>query len=237
MILLPAIDLLGGLPVRLQKGKFETAHRVAENALQTAKSFEEAGAKWVHMVDLDGAKDGEAKNKKIIFEVAQKTGLLVEVGGGIRDLETIEEYLNAGVARVVLGSAAVESPELVRQAVNQYKEKIAVGIDSSGGFVAARGWLCDTGLKEETLAQQMQALGVQTLIVTDIAKDGMMRGPNFSQLKNLQKAVSCNIVASGGIHSYDDLKKLADLQIYGAILGKSIYEGAIDLQKAVGEIG
>lgn len=233
MKLLPAIDLLGGNCVRLFRGDFDTAHQVADDPLSTARSFQKAGSGWIHMVDLDGARTGDGINRPVILQVAQNTSLKVEVGGGIRSMDAIDTYLQGGVSRVILGSAALEDPALVKKAVEQYGERIAVGIDAKNGQVAARGWLSTSSVDYLTLAKQMENLGVSTIIFTDIAKDGMMLGPNFEQMKALRQAVSCDLVASGGIRSLEDLQQLQDIGIDWAILGKSIYQGAIDLAKAL----
>ena len=233
MKLLPAIDLLGGNCVRLFRGDFDTAHQVADDPLSTARSFQKAGSGWIHMVDLDGARTGDGINRPVILHVAQNTSLKVEVGGGIRSMDAIDTYLQGGVSRVILGSAALEDPPLVKKAVEQYGQRIAVGIDAKNGHVAARGWLSTSSVDYLTLAKQMENLGVSTIIYTDIAKDGMMLGPNFEQMKALRQAVSCDLVASGGIRSLEDLQQLQDIGIDWAILGKSIYQGAIDLAKAL----
>lgn len=233
MKLLPAIDLLGGNCVRLFRGDFDTAHQVADDPLSTARSFQKAGSGWIHMVDLDGARTGDGINRPVILHVAQNTSLKVEVGGGIRSMDAIDTYLQGGVSRVILGSAALEDPPLVKKAVEQYGQRIAVGIDAKNGQVAARGWLSTSSVDYLTLAKQMENLGVSTIIFTDIAKDGMMLGPNFEQMKALRQAVSCDLVASGGIRSLEDLQQLQDIGIDWAILGKSIYQGAIDLAKAL----
>lgn len=233
MKLLPAIDLLGGNCVRLFRGDFDTAHQVADDPLSTARSFQKAGSGWIHMVDLDGARTGDGINRPVILQVAQNTSLKVEVGGGIRSMDAIDTYLQGGVSRVILGSAALEDPPLVKKAVEQYGQRIAVGIDAKNGQVAARGWLSTSSVDYLTLAKQMENLGVSTIIFTDIAKDGMMLGPNFEQMKALRQAVSCDLVASGGIRSLEDLQQLQDIGIDWAILGKSIYQGAIDLAKAL----
>lgn len=233
MKLLPAIDLLGGNCVRLFRGDFDTAHQVADDPLSTARSFQKAGSGWIHMVDLDGARTGDGINRPVILQVAQNTSLKVEVGGGIRSMDAIDTYLQGGVSRVILGSAALEDPALVKKAVEQYGQRIAIGIDAKNGQVAARGWLSTSSVDYLTLAKQMENLGVSTIIFTDIAKDGMMLGPNFEQMKALRQTVSCDLVASGGIRSLEDLQQLQDIGIDWAILGKSIYQGAIDLAKAL----
>lgn len=237
MILLPAIDLKDGRCVRLKKGEFSTASQVADSALRTAQAFADAGAKWVHMVDLDGARDGVRQNFPIIYEVIQQSGLSVELGGGIKselDVITIGE---AGAGRIVIGSAAVTNPQVVEYAVKQYGERTAVGIDCLDGRVRTAGWEQDSGVNYLDLARQMEEKGVKTLIFTDIATDGMLSGPSFDQLAALQKAVKCNIVASGGVTTLDDVKRLRDMGLYGAIIGKAYYAGTLDLAEAVQEAG
>ena len=237
MILLPAIDLKDGRCVRLKKGEFSTSSQVADSALRTAQAFADAGAKWVHMVDLDGARDGVRQNFPIIYEVIQQSGLSVELGGGIKselDVITIGE---AGAGRIVIGSAAVTNPQVVEYAVKQYGERTAVGIDCLDGRVRTAGWEQDSGVNYLDLARQMEEKGVKTLIFTDIATDGMLSGPSFDQLAALQKAVKCNIVASGGVTTLDDVKRLRDMGLYGAIIGKAYYAGTLDLTEAVREAG
>ena len=233
MILLPAIDLLDGQCVRLRRGDFDTAHRVAADPLETARSFEQAGAAWIHMVDLDGARTGSAQNQEIILRIARETSLLVEAGGGIRDMDTVAYYLQNGVSRVVLGSAALENPQLVKKAVEQYGSRVAVGIDAKNGMVSARGWLSDSQTDYLSLAEKMDLAGSGWIVFTDISKDGMMEGPNLSQLSQLRKRVSCRLTASGGIRSLEDLKALDTTNIEAAILGKALYTGAIDLTEAI----
>lgn len=233
MILLPAIDLLDGQCVRLRRGDFDTAHRVAADPLETARSFEQAGAAWIHMVDLDGARTGSAQNQEIILRIARETSLLVEAGGGIRDMDTVAYYLQNGVSRVVLGSAALENLQLVKKTVEQYGSRVAVGIDAKNGMVSARGWLSDSQTDYLSLAEKMELAGAGWIVFTDISKDGMMEGPNLSQLSQLRKRVSCRLTASGGIRSLEDLKALDAANIEAAILGKALYTGAIDLTEAI----
>lgn len=236
MIILPAIDIKDGNCVRLFKGDFSTVEKVAADYMETAKGFEKAGASWIHMVDLDGAKEGRPVNQAIYQDVAKNTSLKVEVGGGIRNLETIEEYLQSGVARVILGSAALKNPQLVKDAVQKYgSEHIAVGIDAKNGMVAAEGWLEDSDIDYITLTKQMMAFGVQYFIVTDIAKDGTLSGVNIDQLETLSQATAgkCNIIASGGVHTIADIQKCKQLGLYGTICGKSIYKGTLDLHEAI----
>ena len=233
MILFPAIDIKDGLCVRLVRGDYATAHRVAEDPVQTARSFEQAGAKWIHMVDLDGAKDAKQVNRAIFLQVAAQTGLKVEVGGGIRTMAAVEDYLSHGISRVILGSAALKDPEFVRQAVKAYGDRIAVGIDAKNGYVAVEGWLDASSVSYLELAKEMEAIGVKTIIFTDIFKDGTLAGPNLEQLSALQRAVKCQFVASGGVGSVTDLQALADQKLYGAICGKALYQGSVDLAQAV----
>lgn len=237
MILLPAIDMKDGQCVRLKKGEFSTVSQVADSAVETARTFMEAGAKWVHMVDLDGARDGVRQNFPFINEVIQKSGLSVELGGGIKTQDDVDAVAGAGVARLVIGSAAVTHPEVVDYALGRYCGRVAVGIDCLNGRVRTSGWERDSGLSGLDLARRMEKKGVKTLIFTDIATDGMLSGPSFDQLAALQKTVSCNIVASGGVTTLDDVKRLRDMGLYGAIIGKAYYAGTLDLAEAIREAG
>lgn len=236
MIILPAIDIKDGNCVRLFKGDFTTVEKVASDYMETAKSFEQAGASWIHMVDLDGAKEGKPVNTRIYKDVASNTSLKVEVGGGIRNLETIEEYLLMGISRVIIGSAALKNPQLVKDAVNKFgSEKIAVGIDSKDSMVATEGWLESSDVHYIDLARKMIEFGVRYFIVTDISKDGTLSGVNTVQLAELSNATQgqCNIIASGGVHTIEDIKACKKLGLYGTICGKSIYKGTLDLREAV----
>jgi len=237
MILLPAIDMKDGRCVRLKKGEFSTAHQVADSALETAKAFAQAGAKWIHMVDLNGARRGVRANFPYIIEVIRQSGLSVELGGGIKTLEDVDMVADTGVARLVIGSAAVTHPEVVGEALARYGSRVAVGIDCLNGRVRTAGWEQDSGLSGLELAQKMEEKGVKTLIFTDIATDGMLSGPSFDQLAAIQKVVKCDIVASGGVTTLDDVKRLRDMGLYGAIIGKAYYAGTIDLAEAVLEAG
>ena len=235
MIIFPAIDIHDRQCVRLVKGDFATAHQVAEDPLQTAQSFREAGAQWIHMVDLDGAKSGRRSNADIFETVAARSGLKVELGGGIRDMETLEYYFTRGVSRCILGSAALKNPALVRQAAAAYGDRIAVGIDARDGMVAAEGWLEVSQVSYLELARQMEEAGVRTLIFTDIARDGTLTGPSIGQLADLSRTVSCDIVASGGIRNLEDIRRLRRMGLYGAICGKSLYSGTLSLREAITE--
>lgn len=233
MIILPAIDIKDGICVRLRKGDYTTAHKVAEDPVETALSFQEAGAEWIHMVDLDGAKDAVMVNQKVFLSVAQKTKLKVELGGGIRTMDTVDYYLQNGISRVILGSAAVKDPGFVAKAVEKYGEQIAVGIDARNEMVAAEGWLDTSNIYYLDLAKKMEEVGVKVIIFTDIAKDGMLQGPNVEQLKKLNEAVTCDIIASGGVSTIEDIRTLRDGDLYGAICGKALYTGGIQLRQAI----
>jgi len=237
MIVLPAIDLKDNKVVRLYKGEFDTVHQVADDPVSTAKAFYDAGARYIHMVDLDGAKDGVRKNADIVRAVAQSVGLKVELGGGIRSMTDLEEVFALGVYRAVIGSAAVSHPEFVKEAVAKYGERIAVGIDTKGGKVKTAGWIEDSGLDYLDFARQMENIGVKTIIFTDIETDGTLQGPAFEKLTALQKSVGCQIVASGGVSNNEDIRKLAGMGLYGAIIGKAYYAGTIDLAQAAADAG
>ncbi len=233
MIILPAIDIKDRTPVRLYQGDYSTAHKVAEDALTTALSFQEAGAVWLHMVDLDGAKAKVPVNSEVILDVKKNTELKVEIGGGIRDMNTVDFYLEKGIDRVILGSAALHDPDFVREAVKKYGRKIAVGIDALNGKVAAEGWTAQSEVDYIDMAKSMESIGVRYIIFTDISKDGTLNGPNLTQLDKINRAVSCNIIASGGVSTMKDILDLNDLGVYGTIAGKAIYSKRLDLRSAI----
>lgn len=237
MIVLPAIDLQDGKVVRLYKGDFDTVHPVAEDPQRTAAAFADAGARYLHMVDLDGARSGERKNGAIVRAVAERSGLRVELGGGMRSMADLEAADAMGVSRMVIGSAAVRDPAFVRAAVERYGARIAVGIDALDGIVKTAGWVESSGLDYLEFARSMEGIGIKVIIFTDIATDGMLTGPSFDRLAALQKAVSCDLVASGGVTELDDVKRLRDMGLYGAIIGKAYYAGTIDLAAAVAAAG
>lgn len=234
MILLPAIDLINGECVRLVRGDYATSRKVAEDAVETAHRFEEAGAKWLHVVDLDAAKGGRPVNAAVIRRIRENCRLKLEVGGGIRDLELVDAWLQSGVSRVVLGTAAVRSPVFAARAADRYGDRVAVGIDARGGLVAGQGWTETTGMDYLSMAKNMERIGVRTLIVTDISRDGTLSGPNLAMLAALKRSVSCRLIASGGVGSVKDLKALQQLGLEGVICGKALYTGALDLREAVG---
>jgi len=234
MLIFPAIDIKGGQCVRLYRGDFATAEQVAADYMQTALSFKAAGCEWIHMVDLDGSLAGRRVNQAIYLDVARNSGLKVELGGGIRTMEDVAFYLDQGISRVILGSVVLENPELVAQALVAYgAEKIAVGIDAKQRKVATRGWLDVNDIDYIELAQRVEAQGVEYIIFTDIGRDGMLAGPNLEQLCALQNAVGCKITASGGVTDIRDIVALRDKGFYGAICGRSIYKGTLDLKEAV----
>lgn len=233
MVILPAIDIKDGECVRLYQGEMSSAEKVAGDPLETAKAFKAAGAEWLHTVDLNGAFQGIRVNSEILINVARNSGLSVELGGGIRKMEDIDFYLQNGISRVILGSAAIANPSLVETAVKKYGEKIAVGIDAKNGKAAAAGWTQISGLDYLSLARQMENMGVQYIIYTDIGRDGMLTGPNMQQLEAINAAVKCSIIASGGITNIEDIRTLKNSGIFGAICGRSIYKGTLNLAEAV----
>ena len=233
MIILPAIDIKDGSCVRLFKGEYSTAQKVADSPYMAAKGFAEAGAEWMHMVDLDGAKDARLINADLIADVAKSSGLKVEVGGGIRSMDAVEYYLGRGIDRVILGSAAVKNRQLVIDAVKAYGDRIIVGIDAKDGMVRAEGWLDNSEINYIELAKRMEDAGVRTIVFTDIDRDGTLAGPNLKQLDDLIHEVSCDVIASGGVSVLKDIINLSDLDVFGAICGKSIYSGTLDLKQAI----
>ena len=234
MIIFPAIDIMDGKPVRLLRGDFDTAEQVAEDVLSTAKQFARVGCTWVHMVDLDGSLQKKPVNTDPILQVVEHTPLKVEVGGGIRTMEDIAFYLDRGVDRVILGSVALKNPELVQQAIDAYGDKIAVGIDAKQGMVATEGWTEDSQMDFIDLAKAMEKMGVATIIYTDIGRDGTLSGPDVQGLDRLNKAVGCNVIASGGVTTITDILVMKDKKMYGTICGKCIYKKTLDLREAVG---
>ena len=233
MILLPAIDLFEKKAVRLYKGDYENMTVYSENPIEIARDFEACGCGYIHMVDLEGAKDGTTPNLSIVEQVAKETGLFVEIGGGIRTMETVERYLNAGVSRVILGTAAVNDEAFLKAAVAKYGEKIAVGADVKDGYIAIKGWLEKSQLTLEDFLQKMEAIGVKNIICTDISKDGAMRGTNLELYQALSQKYKMDITASGGVSTLEDIRQLREMNLYGAIIGKAYYTGAIDLKEAL----
>ena len=233
MIILPAIDIIDGKPVRLYQGDYSRKEIVADDIFKTAKSFEDAGAEYIHLVDLDGAKEGSNKNHELVIKLAKTLNIPVELGGGIRSFETIRYLIDNGVSRVILGTVAIEDEELLKKAVGTYKEKIAVGIDCKDGKLCGRGWLEKSDLDYVDFAKSMEKIGVNNIIVTDISKDGTLMGPNVDMLKKLKERVNINITASGGISNIEDIKELKKIDLYGAITGKAIYAKTLSLKEAI----
>lgn len=233
MIILPAIDIIGGKPVRLYQGDYSQKEIVADSVLDTALKFAREGAEYLHMVDLDGAKAGKRVNHELIAETAQSVSVPVEVGGGIRTMEDIAWYLEHGISRVILGTAAMHDEHLLKEAVQRYGKKIAVGMDCKNGYAMGEGWLESSQLYYLDFARKLEQEGVSNIIFTDISRDGTLTGPNLSMLKKLSETVSIDITASGGIHNMEDIEKLADMDLYGAITGKGVYAGTIDLKEAI----
>lgn len=233
MILFPAIDLYDRKVVRLLKGDYEKMTVYSDDPVKTAKNIESMGGSWLHLVDLEGAKDGTTPNFPVVEAIVKETGLKVEIGGGIRSFETIEKYLDAGVSRVILGTKAVKDPEFLKDAVSRWEEKIAVGVDAKDGHVAVNGWLDVLDIDMFDFLQDIKEIGVKTAIVTDISKDGAMKGTNLPLYEKLSEISGIDITASGGVSTLDDLRALKAMNIYGAILGKAMYNGAIELSEAL----
>ena len=233
MILFPAIDLYEGKAVRLFKGDYAQMTVYSNNPMEIARDFEAKGAKAVHLVDLEGAKDGTTPNLNIVKEIALETNLFTEIGGGIRNMETVRAYLENGVDRVILGTAAVNDEAFLKEAIAAYGSRIAVGVDVKDGFVAIKGWTENSQYSCFDFCRKMVDLGVEYLICTDISKDGAMQGTNRELYRDLSKEFAVNITASGGVSSLDDIQALRKLDLYGAIVGKAYYNGAIDLAQAL----
>ncbi len=233
MLIYPAIDLYEGEAVRLLRGDYAQKTVYSKVPEEIALAFRAAGAERVHLVDLEGAKSGETPNFETVCRIKEASGLFCEIGGGIRSMETVRRYLDAGLDRVILGSAAAEDPDFVTEAVAAYGERIALGADLRDGRVATRGWLKTTELDAFAFCEDMQARGVKTLICTDISRDGAMQGTNRALYKALSERFSMDIVASGGVSTLDDVRALAALGIHGAIIGKAYYTGAVDLKEAI----
>ena len=233
MLIFPAIDLYGGKAVRLYKGDYQNMTVYSDDPLSVARDFVSKGATCIHLVDLEGARDGTTPNLEIVRDIAQSTPLLTEIGGGIRSMDTVRAYLEAGVDRVILGTAAVTDPDFLKEALAEYGERIAVGVDIKDGRVAIKGWLETAEDDALTFCQKMQSMGVKTIISTDISKDGAMMGANHELYRTLAERFDLQIVASGGVSSIEDVKKLRALELYGAIIGKAYYTGAIDLTQAI----
>jgi len=233
MKIFPAIDLLSGKAVRLYKGDYDKVTVYNDNPAEVALAFEAAGATCMHLVDLDGARSGGTPNLEVIKSILSKTKLFVEVGGGIRSIEVIDKYIEAGVGRVILGTAAVTNPELLTEALKKYGDKVAVGVDLKDGFVAIKGWTEKSELVGFDFMKKLQDMGIRTVICTDISKDGAMMGTNHELYRELSEKLDIQVIASGGVSSIEDIKRLRALGIYGAIIGKAYYTGDIILKEAL----
>lgn len=233
MRIFPAIDLYGQKAVRLYKGDYAQMTVYSEDPVAIARDFKNKGAEYIHVVDLEGAKLGRPAHLEMVTAIAKETGLFIEIGGGIRKMETVEAYLSAGASRVILGTAAVTDEEFLKTALNAYSDKIAVGADVADGQIAIKGWVEKSAYSLDGFLEKMQALGVKTVICTDISKDGAMKGTNRALYKKLGEKYALDIVASGGVSTLDDVEALAKMDLYGAIIGKAYYIGAIDLEEAI----
>ena len=233
MLILPAIDLYEKKAVRLLKGDYAQMTVYSEHPEEIAEDFKACGAEWIHMVDLEGARDGSTPNFGVVAGIAQQSGLKVEIGGGIRSMETVEKYLDAGVSRVILGTAAVKDAAFLKEAADRYGERIAVGADIKDGQIAIRGWTEVSGFTAMDFCRQMQQMGIRTLICTDIDKDGAMKGTNHELYRQLSEELDLDLVASGGVSSLEDVRRLKERGLYGAIIGKAYYTGAVDLREAI----
>lgn len=233
MNIYPAIDLYEGAAVRLFKGDYKQMTIYDKNPVNTAKNFEAQGASFLHIVDLEGAKNGITTNFQVIKKIVENVTLFTQLGGGIRDIETIDKYFSIGVNRIIIGTAAITDKSFLQEAVKRYGEKIAVGVDIKEEKAAIKGWTELSDYSCEEFCQQMQDIGVQTIICTDISKDGTMKGTNLELYSRLSQTYSINVIASGGVSSLEDIKALSKMDIYGAILGKALYTGAVDLSTAI----
>lgn len=233
MKIFPAIDLYSKKAVRLYKGDYSQMTVYNENPVSVAKDFQRQGAKYIHVVDLEGAKNGTTPNIDVVKRIAEETDLFLEIGGGIRDIDTVRKYLENGASRVILGTGAVKDEGLLTKAISLYGEKIAVGADVKDGYIAIKGWVEKSEYSLDSFLEKMESLGVKTVICTDISRDGAMRGTNLELYKRLSQKYSLNIIASGGVSSIDDIISLKEMNVDGAIIGKAYYTGAIDLKEAI----
>ncbi|MBQ8027880.1 MAG: 1-(5-phosphoribosyl)-5-[Clostridia bacterium] len=233
MKIFPAIDLFDGKAVRLFKGDYAQMTVYNESPLSQAKEFEKCGAEFLHMVDLEGAKSGETPNLNVIKEICEKTNLFIELGGGIRSMEVAEKYLSIGVDRVILGTAAVTDEKFLFEAAEKFGEKLAVGVDIKDGFVSIKGWTEKSEYTLDAFCEKLEKIGIKTVICTDISKDGAMKGANLELYKELSEKYTMNFIASGGVSSLEDVRALSEMKLYGAIIGKAYYTGAIDLKEAI----
>lgn len=233
MILFPAIDLYEGKAVRLYKGDYAKMTVYSDHPEEIAADFAACGATHIHLVDLEGARSGETPNLETVLRIRKSTGLFCEIGGGIRSMETVERYLDAGLDRVILGTAAVQDPDFLRQCADRFGDRIAAGADARDGIVSVKGWTEQSGVTLEEFCGQLERIGIRTVICTDISRDGAMQGTNREMYRRLSEQFSLQITASGGVSSLEDVKSLREMNLYGAIIGKAYYTGEIDLKKAI----
>lgn len=233
MIILPAIDLKDGKCVRLEQGLFDKVTVFGDNPVEMAQKWESAGSEYLHLVDLDGAKDGVPKNLEIIKDICKNIDIPIQLGGGIRTKETVKILLDAGVTRVIVGTMAINDMELLKELVDEYGEKIVVSIDAKEGLVAVNGWVNTSEVESLDLVRELEKIGVKTIVYTDIAKDGMMEGPNFEIYETLGEETSIDVIASGGVSTIENVKKLKEMNMYGAIIGRALYTGDIDIKEAL----
>lgn len=233
MIIIPAIDIIDGKPVRLYQGDYNKKEVVGQDVLKIAKNFEIAGAEYIHLVDLEGAKKGKLINNKIIIEVAKSVNLPIEVGGGIRTYENIKCLIDNGISRVILGTVAIENLDFVKRALDKFGDKISIGFDCKNGYLCGRGWLKESKFNYIDFSKEMEKMGVDNIILTDISRDGTLQGVNIGMLKKLNENICMNITSSGGIAKIDDIRELKNLNIYGVIIGKALYSKHINLKEAI----
>lgn len=233
MYILPATDLYDGKVVRLYKGDYNQMTVYSEKPLQIAREFADCGAEYLHVVDLEGARDGTTPNRRVVEKLVEKSGMSIEIGGGIRTEDTVRTYIDMGVERVILGTSAVTDPVFLEKMIDRYADQIAVGVDLADGFVAIKGWTEQSEVSADAFFEHLQRMGVRTVICTDISKDGTLSGTNLQLYKSLSETYDMQLIASGGISTLDDIVALREMDLYGAILGKAIYTGDLDLKDAV----
>lgn len=233
MIIFPAIDILNGKCVRLIQGDYNKEVIYDDSPVDMAKQWEAKGAEFIHIVDLDGAKTGKSINEQIIIDIAKAVTVPIQVGGGIRSMETVKTYLDSGVNRVIVGTAAIEDEAFLREAVERYAERIVVSLDAKDGYVATEGWTDTSNVRALDIVKDLEKLGVKTIVYTDIAKDGMLQGPNLEEQGTMNEATAIDVIASGGVTTREDVDNLKALNMYGAIVGKALYDGKITFEELI----
>lgn len=233
MIIFPAIDILKGKCVRLIQGDYNKEVIYDDSPVDMAKHWEAKGAEFIHIVDLDGARSGKSVNEQIIIDIAKAVNIPIQVGGGIRTMETVKTYLDNGVQRVIIGTAAIDNRNFLEEAVKTYQERILVSLDAKNGYIATEGWTDTSNVRALDIIKDLEAIGVQTIVYTDIAKDGMLQGPNLEEQKAINNKTSINVIASGGVTSREDVEHLRQLNLYGAIVGKALYDGKVSFEELI----